>query len=256
MKKKINLNADMGESFGSWVMGSDDAMLAIINSANLACGFHAGDPLVMLKTIQSAKEHGVSIGAHPSYPDLQGFGRRAMQMSDAELYACVQYQISALAGMASANQHEIKHVKLHGALNNAACIRADIAQTIVRAIVDFDSQLILLAPALSELYHAGQAAGLQVVAEIFADRNYEDDGQLVSRQKPHALIHNEEASWQHVQRMLEAGGIVSYSGAVLPCPIGSICVHGDGANAVQMAAYLRRELQVAGYELCTLKQLD
>lgn len=255
MPATINLNADLGESFGAWRMGSDDEMLPLVDSANVACGFHAGDPLVLRKTLRLARDHGVSVGAHPSYPDLQGFGRRSMAMAPDELEAAILYQIAALDGLARVEGTAVTHVKPHGALNNAACASRALAETVVRAIRAYGSDLILLAPALSELYVAGEATGLPVVAEVFADRAYQDDGQLVPRSQPGAMIHGPEASFAHVERMLAEGAIFSLNGKRLPCPIGSICVHGDGAEAVATAAYLRRRLAADGYRFAGLPAL-
>lgn len=255
MPDKINLNADLGESFGPWVMGNDGEMLRLVGSANVACGFHGGDPLVMRQTLKLAKECGVSVGAHPSYPDLQGFGRRRMAMAPAELQAAILYQIAALDGMAKVEGLRVTHVKPHGALNNAACEDWALADTVVQAIRAYDQTLILLAPALSQLCAAGAAAGLPVVEEVFADRAYLDDGQLVPRSRPDAMIHGAEASYAHVRRMLEEGAIVSVTGKRLPCRIGSICVHGDGAEAVATAAYLKERLAADGYSLLGLPDL-
>jgi len=249
MPRKINLNADLGESFGAWTMGDDAALLDIVGSANIACGFHAGDPLVMRTTLRLAKARGVSVGAHPSYPDLQGFGRRRMAMDPAELEAVLLYQLAALDGMARAEGLRMAHVKPHGALNNAACEDPALAATVARAVKAYAPELILLAPACSCLYTAGREAGLPVVAEVFADRAYLDDGRLVPRSRPGALIHGAEASLAHVLRMLEEQAIVSVNGHRLPTEIGSICVHGDGPEAVATAAHLRRELTARGYEL-------
>jgi UPF0271 protein len=252
---RINLNADLGESFGAWVMGNDAELLGIVNSANVACGFHAGDPLVMRRTLALARQHGVSVGAHPSYPDLQGFGRRRMAMSAPELQAAIQYQIGALDGIARVEGCKLSHVKPHGALSNAACEDRTLADVVAQAIRDYDRELILLAPALSQLYFAGEAAGLPMVEEVFADRAYRDDGQLVARNQPGAMIHGADASWAHVERMLAEGALVSQTGKRLRCRIGSICVHGDGAEAVQTARALRERLAAAGYALVTLPEL-
>lgn len=255
MSDKINLNADLGESFGAWQMGNDAEMLRLVGSANVACGFHAGDPLVMRQTLRLAKASAVSVGAHPAYPDLQGFGRRSMAMPPAELEALILYQIAALDGIGRVEGLPVSHVKPHGALNNDACADRALADTVVRAIRAYDRDLILLAPALSQLYAAGEAAGLRVVAEVFADRAYLDDGQLVPRSRPGAVIHGAAASFAHVERMLAAGAIVSLNGKQLPCAIGSICVHGDGAEAVATAAHLRQGLAAAGYDLVALPDL-
>lgn len=255
MLHRINLNADLGESYGAWVMGNDPEMLQVVGSANLACGFHGGDPLVMRQTLQLAKQHGVSVGAHPSYPDLQGFGRRRMAMAPDELEAAILYQIAALDGMARTEGLRVRHVKPHGALNNAACADRALADTVVRAIRTYDPAMILLAPALSELCAAGNAAGLPVVEEIFADRAYLDNGQLVPRSRADAMIHGAEASYAHVRRMLDEGAIISVNGKRLPCGIGSICVHGDGAEAVATARYLSERLSADGQTLVSLPAL-
>jgi UPF0271 protein len=239
---RINLNADLGESFGAWRMGDDDALLPLLDSANIACGFHAGDPLVMRKTIRLAAHHGVSIGAHPSFPDLQGFGRRRMSIAADELQAMILYQIGALAGIAQAEGSRVTHVKPHGALSNMACEDAKLAASVVAAVRDFDPGLILLAPALSPLAEAGHHAGLTVVEEIFADRAYLDDGQLMPRGRDGAVIHDPDQCCRHVAAMLAAGGLVSHSGTILPTRIGSICVHGDGAGAIETARRLRQML--------------
>ena len=250
----INLNADLGESFGAWTMGADEALLVIVNSANIACGFHAGDPLVMRKTVRSALAAGVDLGAHPAYPDLQGFGRRAMQMAPADLEAAVIYQVGALAGMAAAEGGRLSHVKPHGALNNQACEDAALADTVARAVRAVDRELILLAPALSELLAAGQRAGLQVAAEVFADRAYTDAGTLQPRGQPGAVLHDADAVVAHVQRMLDAGGLVSGSGKRLPTAMHSICVHGDTPGAAANARRLRTALQAAGWRLVGLPE--
>ncbi|MCX7176730.1 MAG: 5-oxoprolinase subunit PxpA [Proteobacteria bacterium] len=255
MNRRINLNADLGESFGAWKMGDDEALLDVIASANIACGFHAGDPAVMRQTLRMAHARGVSVGAHPSYPDLQGFGRRPMTMAPAELEAAIIYQIGALAGLASAEATAVTHVKPHGALNNSACADIDVARTVCRAIKAVDRQLILLAPALSKLVEAGREAGLRVVEEVFADRAYLDDGQLVPRSRPDAMIHGATASLAHVRRMLEDQAITSVSGKRLPARVESICVHGDGAEAVAIARQLRQGLSDLGYVFQTLPEL-
>ncbi len=240
--RKLNLNADLGESYGAWRMGDDASLLPLVQSANLACGFHAGDPVTMSKTVAAALAAGVSLGAHPSYPDLQGFGRRPMRCSTEEVEAYVLYQIGALDGFARAKGARVSHVKPHGALSNDACRDAALAATIARAIKAYDENLILLAPALSLLAEAGAAAGLAVAAEIFADRAYEDDATLTSRKNSGAVLHDEAQCLAHVAAMLAAGGIVSRNGKVLPTKIQSICVHGDGPAAVATAQILREKL--------------
>ncbi|HJV25234.1 MAG TPA: 5-oxoprolinase subunit PxpA [Aromatoleum sp.] len=255
MAERINLNADLGESFGAWRMGDDAAMLEIVKSANVACGFHAGDPLVMQQTVATAKRCGVSLGAHPAFPDLQGFGRRRMDLPPAELEAMLIYQIGALAGIARAEGMTVTHVKPHGALNNMACADAKLAATVARAIRRLDPELILLAPAPSQLAIAGREAGLKVVEEIFADRAYLDDGNLVPRSQPGAMIHGADACLRHVLDILDAGALISINGKRLPVTAQSICVHGDDAEAVATARALRDGLQQAGYELVSIPEL-
>jgi len=253
-QRRINLNADLGESFGAWTMGRDEDMLQLVDSANVACGFHAGDPLVMRKTVATAKRHGVSIGAHPSFPDLQGFGRRRIDMAPAEVEAMVVYQIGALQGIAAAEGDRVTHAKPHGALNNLACENLDLARCIARAVRAAGVEL-LLAPALSALVVAGREAGLDVVEEIFADRQYTDDGNLVPRSQPQAMVHGAEASVTHVMRILDGGALVSIHGKRLPCAAGSICVHGDNTEAVATARAVRAALQAAGWRPAALPEL-
>lgn len=251
---KINLNADLGESFGAWTMGEDAALLQVVGSANIACGFHAGDPLVMRKTVRTALAAGVALGAHPAYPDLQGFGRRPMQMAPAELEAALIYQIGALAGMAAAEGGRLTHVKPHGALNNQACEDAAIADTVARAVRAIDRDLILMAPARSELICAGERAGLTVAAEVFADRAYTDTAALMPRSQSGAVLHNPDAVVAHVLCMLEAGGIVAQSGKILPTAMHSICVHGDTPGAVHNARRVKSALQDKGWTLVGLRE--
>jgi UPF0271 protein len=200
----LNLNADLGESFGPWPMGDDAALLGVVDSANVACGFHAGDPLVMQKTIDASLRAGVSIGAHPGYPDLQGFGRRPMSLPASELHALLHYQLAALSGMAECRGLSMTHVKPHGALNNMACEDRALADVIVQAVKDFDASLIFLAPVLSQLAAAASDAALTVALEIFADRAYTASGSLVSRSKPGALLNSADECIAHVKAMIDA----------------------------------------------------
>jgi len=242
VKPLINLNADLGESFGAWRMGDDAAMLTLVQSANIACGFHAGDPLVMRATVAAAQRAGVSLGAHPSYPDLQGFGRRALKCSTEEVEAFILYQLGALDSFARAAGTRLTHVKPHGALSNQACRDPDLAQAIARATRAYDDKLILLAPALSALAAAGARENLVTALEIYADRAYEDDGQLTPRGQAGAVLHEPEQCLAHVEAMLAARGLRTRSGQTLPTPIHSICVHGDGPQAVATAAALKARL--------------
>lgn len=251
----INLNADLGESFGAWTMGSDAELLQVIGSANIACGFHAGDPVVMRETVRLAIANGVSLGAHPAFPDLQGFGRRVMQLSSKELEATLLYQVGALQAMAAAEGGRVTHVKPHGALNNMACADDAMAATVARAVKALDPRLILLAPAFSALERAGESAGLRVAREVFADRTYQADGQLTPRSQPGSVLHDAADCVRHVQRMLDAGGIVTADGHRLPTPIHSICVHGDGPAAVAAARAIRAALEIAGHRMAGLPDM-
>jgi 5-oxoprolinase (ATP-hydrolysing) subunit A len=251
----LNLNADLGESFGAWTMGRDEQMLALVNSANVACGFHAGDPAVMRRTVALARQQGVSIGAHPSFPDLQGFGRRRMDIAEAELEALLIYQIGALMAIAKAEGTAVTHVKPHGALNNMACVDANLARCVARAVRAVDPALILLAPVLSQLVAAGHELGLPVVQEVFADRAYADDGTLVPRSRPGAVLHGADACVAHVLRMVETGALHSVNGVRLPVTVQSICVHGDDPEAVSTAKAVGEALRAAGCRLAPLPAL-
>lgn len=252
---QLNLNADLGESFGPWPMGDDENLLEIVNSANIACGFHAGDPVVMKNTLIKALKHDVSVGAHPGFADLQGFGRRQIAMSDKEIDALILYQLSALSGMAKSIGYPMTHVKPHGALNNMACEDRHLANTIVISVKEFDPSLIFLAPVLSELELAARAAGLRVASEIFADRAYNNDGTLVSRGTPGAVLTNPDDCIKHVQRMIEAKGIVSVTGDTLKTDFQSICVHGDNSHALDTARQIQHTLLSEGHSLVPLPTL-
>lgn len=251
----VNLNADVGESFGAYNMGDDEALFPIIGSANIACGFHGGDPLVMHKALQLAQQNAVSVGAHPSFPDLPGFGRRQMQLSDAQLQTDLWYQIAAIEGMAKLQGLSLTHVKPHGAMNNMACEDKHMAKVIAKAVSQYRSDLILLAPACSALAEQGQKQGLTIAQEVFADRAYRDDGMLVPRSQPDAILTEVDDCVAQVLRFLSAGGIVTQSGKLLATPIHSICVHGDNAHSVQVAKALKEALLDAGHALQTLPEL-
>ena len=250
----INLNADLGESFGAWQMGDDPALLQIVKSANVACGFHAGDPTVMQQTVRLCVARGVSIGAHPSFPDLQGFGRRVMQMSAHDLEATLLYQIGALQAIAAAQGGQVTHVKPHGALHNVACADEAVATTIVQAVHKLNPALCLLVPPYSKLASVAERIGQPVRYEVFADRAYQADGQLVPRSQPGAVLHDSQACVAHVLGMMKAQAIVTQQGQQLPCRIDSICVHGDGPEAVATARAVRAALEAQGYVLRPLGQ--
>jgi 5-oxoprolinase (ATP-hydrolysing) subunit A len=245
----IDLNADLGEGFGVWRMGDDDAMLRLVTSANIACGFHAGDPQIMGKSFRAAKAAGVAVGAHVAFPDLAGFGRRALAMSPAEIEQAVAYQIGAAQAVARLAQHDIRYVKAHGALANLAERDAKVAQAIADAVAKVDARLALLAIARSEQGPAATRAGLEVAQEIFADRAYAEDGTLAPRKEEGAVLHDSGAILARVLTMLEEGAILTRSGARLPTPIDSICVHGDTPGAVAIARDLRAGLETAGWRV-------
>lgn len=247
---QLDLNSDLGEGFGAWTMGDDAAMLEIVTSANIACGFHAGDPLVMHKTMASAGERGVSIGAHPGFLDLWGFGRRPIQGERPEdIEKMVIYQIGAAAAVAQSVGLRLAHVKSHGALGNMAMVDPDLAHAIARAVRVVDRDLILVVMPGLALEKAGLSEGLLVAREIYADRSYDDDGNLTSRKKPGAVIEDAALATDRVLRMLEDRAITTVTGKRLPVTIDTICVHGDKAHAVAMASGLRAALEKAG---CTL----
>lgn len=245
----IDLNADLGEGFGAWRMGDDDAMLGLVSSANVACGFHAGDPDIMAATFARAKQKGVAVGAHVGFADLQGFGRRAMALSPKQIEHLAAYQLGAALALASHAGHRITHVKAHGALANIAERDADAAGAIARAVRAVDPSLIVLAIALSEQTRAAERAGLAVAHEIFADRAYADDGRLQPRGRTGAVIDDPEAAKTRVLAMLGEGALVTASGKRLPTRIDSICVHGDTPRAVEMARGLRAALADAGWTI-------
>ena len=248
----INLNADLGESFGAWHMGDDPALLQVVKSANVACGFHAGDPTVMQTTVKLCLAQGVSIGAHPSFPDLQGFGRRVMHLSAQDLEASLIYQIGALQAMAAAEGAQVTHVKPHGALHNVACADEAVATTVVHAVHKLNPELCLLVPPYSRLAAVAERLGHPLRYEVFADRAYQDDAQLVPRSQPGAVLHDSQACVDHVMRMLDAQAIVTAQGKHLPCRIDSICVHGDGPQAVASASAIRTALAARGYTVSAL----
>lgn len=243
----LDINSDMGESFGAWTMGDDAAMLEVVSSANVACGFHAGDPVVMFDTVEKAKANGVAIGAHPSFRDLWGFGRRRIVgESPSTLMKEIVYQIGALRGVAAACGHNVTHVKGHGALANLAEADDELADAIVAAVKAVDRDLILVCLPGNAMERAGGKAGLRLAREIYADRTYDDDGRLTSRKLANAFIHDPEEAAARVVMMLETGAIVSTSGKRIPARIDTCCVHGDNPVAVAMAKALRGKLEEAG----------
>ncbi|WP_448189173.1 LamB/YcsF family protein [Azospirillum sp. sgz301742] len=255
MARKVNLNADMGEGFGAYDIGNDEALLSIIGSANVACGFHAGDPNVMHRLVMRAKETGVSIGAHPGFNDLWGFGRRRIDMKPRDLELMVAYQIGALQAIAAYAGTKVTHVKPHGALNNMAAEIPDYAMAIGRAIKTVDPSLIYVALAGSEMDKAGESLGLRVAREAFVDRLYDDDGNLTSRKIEGSVIKDPQVAAERVVRMVLEQEIVSRNGKRLPTRIDSLCVHGDEPTAVAVARAARDGLLAAGIELVTIPQM-
>ena len=246
MAEFVDLNCDMGESFGPWKLGADAAVMASITSANIACGFHAGDPGVMRETIRLAAEAGVAVGAHPGFPDLGGFGRREMQVAPREVEDLMLYQIGALAGLARAAGVTLRHVKPHGALYNMAVRDRRLADAIARAVAGFDTSLVLFGLAGSVMLDAGRDAGLKVAAEGFADRMYEPDGSLTPRSRAGAVVADPADVARRAVRLVRDGAVITSSGSVLPLQIDTICVHGDTPGADVSARELRKALTQAG----------
>lgn len=244
--RRIDLNCDLGESYGAWRMGEDAALLALISSANIACGFHAGDPDIMRSTVALAIERNVAIGAHVSLPDLQGFGRREMAVSPSEAYAMTLYQIGALHAFAQAAGARLRHVKPHGALYNMAARDAKLAEAIARAVRDFDPTLRLVGLAGSVLVDAGRAAGLPVAAEAFADRRYRADGSLQPRREADAVIADTDQAIAQALAIAREGRVRAVDGSTVALQADTLCVHGDGAHAVAFARGLRAALEAAG----------
>jgi UPF0271 protein len=232
---KIDLNCDLGESFGQYQLGDDEASMPFITSANIACGFHAGDPMVMQKTIRLAKKYQVAVGAHPGWPDLQGFGRREMHLSAQETEACVLYQIGALAAFAKAEGAELRHVKPHGALYNQAAKDRVLANAIARAVKAFSVELVLIGLAGSSLIEAGAELGLRIANEGFPDRNYNLDGTLISRKQPNAIIESPEEVAAHALRLVRNG--IDFSGRHVK--VDTLCLHGDNIHAAENAKRIR-----------------
>jgi UPF0271 protein len=248
----IDLNADLGESFGPWTMGHDEALMPNITSANVACGFHAGDPSVMRRTIRLAKQHGVAVGAHPGFPDLAGFGRREMSLATAELEDLVLYQVAALAGVAAAEGVRLQHVKAHGALYNMAARDTALARAIAKAVAAFDRTLILMGLPNSALLREGEAAGLRVAAEVFADRTYEADGSLTARRIPGSVIHDPARVVTRVVEMVASGLVTATDGTVVALRADTICLHGDTPGAADLARAVRAALDAAGIKVAAL----
>ena len=257
MTTTIDLNCDLGESFGPWEMGNDAAMIELATSVNVACGFHAGDADIMRRTVELAKARGVSVGAHPGYRDLHGFGRRPVPgLKSSEIENLVAYQIGALQAIATAAGHKVTHVKAHGALSNVACEDDMTATAIANAIKSVDPKLVFVVLANSKLVRAGEGANLRLAHEIFADRAYEDDGNLVSRKKPGAVLHDPKAIADRVVRMVQDGAVVSVTGKVIKMRTDTVCIHGDTPGAVDIARGVRQALKEAGITVAPFRTAD
>src|SRR3954466_2593769 len=246
----IDLNCDLGESFGMWEMGDDAAMIDLASSVNIACGYHAGDADVMRKTVQLAKARNVKIGAHPGYRDLHGFGRRPIVgLTALEIENLIAYQIGALQAIAAMEGYKVTHVKAHGAISNVACEDDMTARAIAAGIKAVDRNLTFVVLANSKLVTAGEAAGLPLAHEVFADRAYEDDSSLVSRRKPGAVLHDPKAIAQRVVRMVQDGAVTSISGKLIRMRMDTVCIHGDTPGAVEIGRAVRQALKHSGIEL-------
>ena len=252
---KVDLNSDLGESFGAYTVGMDEAVIAHISSANVACGYHAGDPLVMDKTVAAARAAGVAAGAHPGYPDLMGFGRRNMVCSPREAKAYIQYQLGALMAFTAAHGVRLQHCKPHGSLYNMAAKDMELAMAVAEAIYSVDKDIILLGLAGSRLLEAGRQTGLRVASEVFADRAYQADGSLVPRKQPGAVIRDKDEAIARTIRMVTEGKVTAVTGEEVSIDAHSICVHGDNPSAVEFVKNIRDALTAQGVEIVPLAQL-
>lgn len=246
---RVDLNCDMGESFGPYVIGNDEQILDFVTSANVACGLHAGDPIVMRRTVRLAAEKHVAVGAHPGFNDLEGFGRRYMEVTPQEARDLVVYQTGALWGFARAEGIELQHVKPHGALYNAAAVNRELADAIAAGVYEVDADLILFGLAGSELVAAGERAGLRTASEAFADRTYQSDGRLTSRRQPDALILDHDVAVAQAVRLVTEGKVRSQQGTDVDVRADTICLHGDGPEALPFARLIRERLEGSGIEV-------
>jgi UPF0271 protein len=250
----IDLNADLAEGYGPWRMGDDTALLDVLTSANLACGFHAGDPLIMQRTVQTAMARSVDVGAHVGFPDRQGFGRRVMHIDIPELAAIVIYQLGALHGICRTLGGKMTHMSFHGALGNMIAADHALAAALVRAVASFDPELILLTSASPAMVAAAKACGLRVAMTFLADRAYDDDGLLVSRKLEGSVIHDADRVLERVDRVLRAGEVVTHSEKVLPMQPASILLHGDTEGAVERARQIRGLVESSGAEIVPISR--
>lgn len=245
----VDLNCDMGESFGAWTMGNDAALMDHVSSVNIACGFHAGDPSTIRETIQTAVEKGVAIGAHPSYPDLQGFGRRQMSLSSQEIYDLILYQVAALKGICEACGGKLHHVKPHGALYNQAAKSKEMSRAIAEAVKAVDRMLVFYGGSRSELITEATSIGLRTASEVFADRTYQSDCSLTPRSQPQALITDSQAAIDQAVQMVEKGTVKTLHGDEISINAETICLHGDGEHALEFAVAIRRAFATRGIEV-------
>ena len=252
---EININCDLGEKSKHHSNKHDPDLLKIVNSANVACGYHAGDEETMIQVIKISKENGVSIGAHPSFDDPENFGRERMNLSSSEIEKLVRDQYEILQKIASQHNETVTHIKPHGALNNMACEDIVLATTLAKTIKAINKDLIYLVPTGSKMEEAAKKLDMNIACEIFADRNYEDDGNLVSRKKPHALITNPEQAKKHVLKMVKTQSINCHSGKQIPCEIDSVCIHGDNLSSLATARSIKDNLVENGLELKTLNKM-
>ena len=249
---QIDLNCDLGESYGRYTLGSDSEIIPLLSSANVACGFHASDPVVMEKTVAMAKKAGIGIGVHPGFPDHMGFGRRRMMLTHEEAKTYVTYQIGALYGFCKSQGVKIQHVKPHGAFNNMASEDYSLARAVAEAIYEFDSSIIFLALAGSQMVKAARDVGLRVACEAFADRAYDDQGMLVSRALEGSMIHDEHVAVERIVRMIKEGKVKTITGHDIDIQADSICVHGDGPRALETVRGLRERLTAEGITICPM----
>lgn len=249
MMKTVDLNSDLGESFGTYRIGNDEAILPHVSSANIACGYHAGDPVTMEQTVRLAKASGIAIGAHPGFPDLMGFGRRNMEASPVEVKAYVKYQLGALMAFAMSYGMKLQHVKPHGAMYNMAAKDTRLAQAIAEAVAEVDGGLVLLGLSNSLMLSAGEAAGLRVASEVFADRAYREDGTLVPRNQPGAVLHDEQMVIRRAIRMVSEGRVTAVTGKDIAMKADSICVHGDNPQAIAFVKNIRVAFESAGIRI-------
>ena len=251
---EIDLNADLGEGYGPWQMGDDAVLLGVLSSANVACGFHAGDPAIMDRTVRDALANGVDVGAHVGFPDRQGFGRRVIAMEPAELTSMVVYQLGALAGIARRAGHRMTHTSFHGALGNMAAADAALADILVGAVAAFDPGLTILSSTSRAIEDAASRHGLHVATCFLADRAYDDDGLLVPRKLPNSVIGDPEACVERVTRLLQDGTVITYSGKALPMRASSILLHGDTHGAVTLANHIRAAVEASGAQIVPLSR--